>query len=181
MRWQCYMNKLDLCINLIYKIKLIYHYLSKNNDKMNPKPETQLVSHVLNQMEDVMNQTMNEKCADLVKLMKSRNYEAIQTADECRRMWLLCVLDECDKVDQFCVNLGLNIPTTNHSIRKDLSYEKQIFSFSMMMFYRMDAICKKVSNYNGRIKKMWIDCIDNIYHEVEGWNNDSDCEENLSE
>ena len=143
--------------------------------------QTQLVSEALNQMEDVMDQTIKEKCANLDKLIKSKSYEVSQMQDECRRMWLLCLIRECNVLNKACIKFGLANMHASHSIVKDVSYDKQITWCCMLIGKRMNVICQKVSTYNGKFKKMWMDDLEEMCEKMESWSPDQNNSESESE
>lgn len=139
--------------------------------------QTQVVSQALNQMEDVMNQTIKEKCVTLINLFKSKCYEASQMEHECRRMWLLFLLSQLKWLNQVCDTMSVTTPSTCFAIHKDESYDRQISSVSNGIFVRMDWICRKTTVGNGRMKKLWIDCMDTMTKNVQNFSyDDSDSE-----
>ena len=149
---------------------------------MNPTTQqlqTQIVSQVLNKMEDVLTQTLNQKSSSLVQLIKSKSYDVSQMSDECRRCWLLSLLYNCDQVEQFCIDSGINMIRGTNRIKKDLSYDKQI-ALTCVRFYNLMSECSlQMTNYNGRMKKTWLDCLDVISNRIQTWsiNDESETED----
>jgi hypothetical protein len=131
--------------------------------------QTQIVSQAVDKMDEILNQTMNEKCDNLGQLLKSRSYEMEQMEDECRRMWLKCLLQTCDGLDKTCVGLGFKVPETDYCISKEISYSKQILYACNLMISRMASVCRRLSEYNGRTKKTWMDSIDLITDSLNNW------------
>lgn len=141
--------------------------------------QTQVVSQVINKMEDVLTQTMNQKCSSLVQMMKSKSYDVSQMSDECRRWWLLSLLNNCDQVEQFCINSGMNMIRGTNTIKMNLSYDKQI-ALTCVRFYNLITECSlQMTNYNGRMKKAWLDCLESVSNRIQKWtiNDESDTED----
>jgi hypothetical protein len=146
------------------------------NPTTNTQIQNQIVFQALNHVEEMLNNTMREKLSNLEKTIKSKNYEVSQMPDEWRREWLLCLLGNLRKTDIFYKNFVSN-PTSgyNYMVRKDLSYDKQIFECSSVMMSRLCSTYKKFLIYDGKLKKTWLDHVDQIYRNVESWNGESDC------
>ena len=160
-----------------------YYFIQNiNKIKMNTTTQqlqTQVVSQVINKMEDVLTQTINQKCSSLVQMMKSKSYDVSQMSDECRRMWLLCLLYNCDQVEQFCINSGMNMIRGTNTIKRDLSYDKQI-ALTCVRFYNLITECSlQMTNYNGRMKKAWLDCLECVSNRIQTWsiNDESETED----
>jgi hypothetical protein len=146
---------------------------------MNPTPalqqsavqqfQTQVASQVINKLEDYLTQTLTQKCSSLVQMMKSKCYDVSQMSDECRRIWLVSLLGFCDQLDQFCVRSGMSVVRGTSCVRKDLSYDKQI-ALACVRFYNMMSECSlRMTNYNGRMKKDWLDCLDRVCASIQKW------------
>lgn len=145
--------------------------------------QTQVASQVINKMEDVLTQTLNQKCSSLVQMMKSKSYDVSQMSDECRRSWLLSLLYNCDQVEQFCINSGMNMIRGTNTIKRDLSYDKQI-ALTCVRFYNLMTECSLyMTNYNGRMKKAWLDCLESVSSRIQKWtiNDDSESEDEESD
>ena len=174
--------------------KYFTHLLDKN--KMNQTPavqqfQTQVASQVINKLEDYLTQTLTQKCSSLVQMIKSKCYDVSQMPDECRRMWLVSLLCYCDQLDQFCVKSGMSVLRGTSGVRKDLSYDKQI-SLACVRFFNVMSECSlRMTNYNGRTKKDWLDCLDRLCATIQKWtaeeesdseetdsDSDSDCDSN---
>jgi hypothetical protein len=131
--------------------------------------QTQVVSQMINKMDDVLTETLNQKCSSVVQLLKSKCYDVSQMSDECRRTWLLFLLYTCDQVEQFCIKSGMNLIRGTNTIKRDLSYDKQI-ALTCVRFYNLiaETTCK-MSNYNGRLKKSWLDCLECVSNRFQTW------------
>jgi len=146
---------------------------------MNPTNplQNQIVFQALNHVEEMLNNTMRERLCNLEKTMKCKNYEVSQMSDECRREWLLCLLENLRRVDLVYKNFVSGISCCSYSIRRDMSYDKQIFDCSSEIMSRLCSTYKKFLIYDGKLKKSWLDLVDHIHKIVESWR-DSPCDEN---
>ncbi len=143
--------------------------------------QTQVASQVINKLEDYLTQTLTQKCSSLVQMMKSKCYDVSQMPDECRRMWLVTLLNFCDQLDQFCVKSGMNVVRGTSCVRKDLSYDKQI-ALTCVRFYNVMSECSiRMTNYNGRMKKDWLDCLEGVYTTIQKWTPEEDESDSESE
>ncbi len=131
--------------------------------------QTQVASQAINKLEDYLTQTLTQKCSSLVQMMKSKCYDVSQMSDECRRTWLLFILYNCDQVEQFCIKSGMNMNRGCNSIRKDLSYDKQIALTCVRFFNLISESTLRMSNYNGRMKKAWLDCLECVSNRFQTW------------
>lgn len=165
---------------------MIEYYFTQNihKIKMNTTTQqlqTQIVSQVINKMEDVLAQTLNQKCSSLIQMMKSKSYDVSQMSDECRRMWLLSLLYNCDQVEQFCIKSGMNMIRGTNTIKRDLSYDKQI-ALTCVRFYNLMTECSfQMTNYNGRMKKAWLDCLECVSNRIQNWSINDDSESEYKE
>lgn len=139
--------------------------------------QNQIVFQALNQMEDMMNNSMREKCSNLERLIKSKSYEVSEMPDECRRDWLLCLLGNLKSINQFCINVGIQVPKCDFFIQRNSSYDRQIFNSSTQMTLYLSLAYKKFLNYDGRLKKLWMDFVDKIYKDMDTWTDDSPTED----
>jgi hypothetical protein len=146
--------------------------------------QTQVASQVINKLDDYLTETMNQRCSSLVQMLKSKCYDVSQMTDEYRRMWLVTLLYFCEIVDQFCIKAGMNVVRVSGGVRRDLSYDKQI-SLACFRFFNVMTECSvRMTNFNGRMKKDWLDCLDRVCVSIQKWGtetesdseSDSDCD-----
>jgi hypothetical protein len=130
--------------------------------------QTQIVSHALNKMEEIMLQTIREKSTNFVQYMKSKCYEVEQMHDEYRRMWLLCLCDRLKRLHTVGRNMGFKFDS-DYTFNPDLSYSRQIYLVSSLIYTRVEMFTQRVQCLNGKWMKFWSDLLTEMPNGMNKW------------